>query len=415
MFLILILWALCMPALSLIPTTIYYLDKRKALQAAILIGVAYAAIFYNYIPDSGNDSWRHMALLTNYQNISLWKCFNAGHYSMLYVWDVWNWIIARFHLPFLLPASGAFFGFTIIAYIIFDYCTIIHASARTVVSILILTLMATNPSGYAIGIRSSCAYIICILGIYLSEIRSKNRIFTLILMILAVLIHRSAGLLLVVWLTFPLFKKRPVIMTIVIGCFVLGIAKILNSVLSILPSDGGISQMTLEASNSIDVYQQNSSYNIMMSTSFKSRVELGCSLLYIVSMLFRSHSLFPFLERINNKDPKVEQAYMFKDIATLYLVVSIAMICVLTLNGSRYLQIPEVLAIVPLMFSFQERPFGIIKRNHAIQFATETLILGMSGLHLMLNLYSLAWGDASFNSFLGGALGGVFYALIRTI
>lgn len=416
MFLILLIGAFCLPGLSFLLTIIFYLKQRKPVQSAILIGTAYAVIFYNYIPDSGNDSVRHMAFLANYQGIPIWKCFNAGHYSQLYVWDIWNWIVAQFHMPYLIQASGAFLGFSIISYIVFDYCMITQTSKRNIISAIVLVLMATNPIGYAVGIRSSCAYIICTLGIYLSEIHSANKIKVFILMILAIFIHHSAALLLLVWIFVPLFSKMPMIMTILIGCLILEIVNIMDYVLPVLSGLGTISDMVLDASNTISIYQEDSRYNVLMSTSLKSRVELGCSLLYIMAIIVRNARWFPVLGKVEKKYKKctiAAQTYYMNNIACLYFVVALVMLEVLTLNGNRYLQIPEVLVIVPLIFSFEKRDFCVIKRDNLIsQFGIDSLILGMSALHLFLNLYSLAWGDASFGSFIGGLSCGAIYALI---
>lgn len=416
MVLILLIGALCLPGISLILSIAFYLERRKPIWPAILIGTAYAIIFYNYIPDSGNDSMRHMAFLANYQEIPIWECFNAGHYSRLYVWDIWSWIIAQFHMPYLIQASGAFLGFSIISYMVFDYCTITQASKRTIISVIVLVLMATNPIGYAIGIRSSCAYIICVLGIYLYEIHNTNKVKVFILMILAVFIHHSAALLLLVWLVVPLFSKMPLIMTILMGCLILEIVNIMDYMLPILSDLGNISDMVLDASNTISVYQEDSQYNLLMSTSLKSRVELGCSLLYIMAITIRNARWFPVLGKVEKKykkDTIEAQTYYINNIACLYFIVALVMLDVLTLNGNRYLQIPEVLIIVPLIFSFEKRAFCVVKRHNLIlQFVVDSLILGMSVLHLLLNLYSLAWGDASFGSFIGGLSCGVIYALI---
>lgn len=405
MFILLILWALCAPALSIIFSTIYYLKRRVPWRAAILIGLAYGAIFYNYLPDSGNDSWRHMALLENYRGIPIWQCLDAGHYSQLYVWDLWNWVIAQLHLPFLLQASGACLGFTMVAYLVFDYCKTSSASARTVVSALALTLMSTNPMGFAIGIRSSCAYMICILAIYQSEIHHLHKAKALLLMASGILIHHSAALIAFVWLFLPLVKKKPIVTTVCIACMILGITSVLNAISAIFPEGNIISGILQDASYSISVYQQESDYNVMMSTSLKSYVELGCSLLYIAGLIFRGNQLFA----------EKAQVCQMKNAASLYLVVALLMMSVLTLNGSRYFMIPEMLAVIPLIASFQERPFGVVNRRDVLQIGTEVCVLGGSMLHLMLNLYSMSWGDASFGSLFGGALSGVLYALIAPL
>lgn len=414
MFILLAVFSLCFPILSFFLSLLYYFEKRRAFCASLLIGLAYASMFYNYIPDSGNDSIRHMALLANYRNIPIWECFDAGRYTQLYIWDLWNWIIAQFDLPYLLPASGAFIGYTIVAYLVFDYCKMISASSRATISALILILAATNPIGYAVGIRSSCAYAICVLGIYLGEIHNAGKIKVFILMAAAILIHHSAALIFLVWLIIPFYKKKPLAMAIAIGCSVLMLSTIINIISPLLSSSGGISKLVLEMFGTINAYQEESEYNIVNSTSFKAMVELLCSVSYILAAIIRSYDVLPAFTSVRQKQKNSlkTKTHHLKDITILYTIVGLAMMQVLVVNGKRYLAVPEVLLGVLMAYSFERRPLGVIQRINVKQLLCEIVMVGTAALHLMLNIYSLAWGDASIGSLAGGALGGAIYAMV---
>lgn len=54
----------------------------------------------------------------------------------------------------------------------------------------------------------------------------------------------------------------------------------------------------------------------------------------------------------------------------------------------------------------------MIQRINVKQLLCEIVMVGTAALHLMLNIYSLAWGDASIGSLAGGALGGAIYAMV---
>lgn len=67
---------------------------------------------------------------------------------------------------------------------------------------------------------------------------------------------------------------------------------------------------------------------------------------------------------------------------------------------------------VLMAYSFERRPLGVIQRINVKQLLCEIVMVGTAALHLMLNIYSLAWGDASIGSLAGGALGGAIYAMV---
>lgn len=88
------------------------------------------------------------------------------------------------------------------------------------------------------------------------------------------------------------------------------------------------------------------------------------------------------------------------------------MMQVLVINGKRYLSVPEMMLGILLAYSFEKRPLAVIHRINVKQLLCEIVMVGMAILHLMLNIYSLAWGDASIGSLAGGALGGAIYAMV---
>ena len=89
--------------------------------SAVLAGIASSAFLYGYIADQGNDIYRHIQNLNYYVSIPFYKAFDAAFLKTVYVWDIWQWIIARLHNDNLMQSSGAFVGYSLIAYMIFDY------------------------------------------------------------------------------------------------------------------------------------------------------------------------------------------------------------------------------------------------------------------------------------------------------
>lgn len=116
--------AMTVPVLGFVLTLAYFNQYKRALASALLCGLAFSAAIYGYIPDDGNDIFRHMANLSFYEGIPLWGAFDImktdiSHISAVYIWDVWLWIIAQFDNPILLQSSGALVGYCIISYLIF--------------------------------------------------------------------------------------------------------------------------------------------------------------------------------------------------------------------------------------------------------------------------------------------------------
>ena len=409
MFIILAGFALVMPFLSLLLISLYYLQYKKPVQSAVLYGFAAAATFYNYIPDAGNDSIRHMYNLRYYMGIPIWKCFDAGHYTQTYVWDLWCWIVAQFKLPYLLPATGAFVGYALTMYLALDYCNLIEASKKTRIIAILLAFLMSSPVGIAIGIRNSNAFLICILGMYLCEIRHRPKVLGLMLMITGVLIHHSALLLLVMWIIYPLFKKKPLRVGIVVGIALLSLTIISNYVLNAFSGSNWIIQMIIDTFKGATAYQTDNNYNAAVSTNLKYKIDSINSILMIVLMLARCKmsSRSQEIYSVNNK-----LVLNTLRLSELFSIVTFALMLVLTINGGRYTSVARMFAFLSMLVSYQDVPHMPRTKNQMIILCVDICIIITVLMSVALSVYTLTWGNASVESLVGGLLGGVLYSII---
>ena len=92
MFAIILIIAMVMPIAGLFLGFVYFNSYKRPLLAAVLCGIAFSATLYGYIPDGGNDIFRHMEKLSLYSNLPFYDVFdlirnNTTTVSSVYTWD----------------------------------------------------------------------------------------------------------------------------------------------------------------------------------------------------------------------------------------------------------------------------------------------------------------------------------------
>ena len=163
MFLFGIILSIFSPLFGIIWGLLYYIWKRQPLLSAIVIGFSFAFAFLGYIPEINADINRHMSWIEYYRHIPFSKCFDAGHYKMTYIWDAWNWVIAHFSDSNFLKASGAFVGYTISSYLLFDLGKRLSIGNRNII-VLFLTMICIIPGHQVVcGVRNCNAFLFCCL------------------------------------------------------------------------------------------------------------------------------------------------------------------------------------------------------------------------------------------------------------
>lgn len=406
---------LIIPILSVLTTCCYYLQYRKSLLSSILFGFAFAVIFLNYIPDIGNDSVRHMALLEIYRELSFIDCLNLDIYHNLFVWNIWNWLVSKVDIPYILPASGAFIGYGVLSFICFDYLNISKSKAHCVLVTIIYLILTTNPLLYAVGIRNGCAFVLVVLGFYLYEVRKSSRLFVTCIIISSIFIHRSALLPLFVWMILPIFKKSPKTIIVILSTFLLSVSFFIDLLSPIFSFGGFFSQLFMEVISTIESYQELNDYNIDNSSSLYSKTYLYMSITLFGLCAYRSYyTLYIINNGVRKRTNRLFcSAHSMFLIAILFSIVALCMMSVLVINGSRFLVLANLCLYVPFIYSMNSVQFNYLRCCKTNFFITDKLILFCSISVFFLNCYALAWGTGSFYSILLGSLAGVLIPIIN--
>ena len=210
--------AVCIIPVAAYPLILaYYHQTGRTKMSAVLAGIASSAFLYGYIADQGNDIYRHIQNLNYYVGIPLYKAFDAAFLKTVYIWDIWQWIIAHLYNDNLMQSSGAFVGYSLIAYMIFDYGKRSESSRKNINITFLIAFLTVSPLSLAIGIRSGNALVFCAFAIYLYFVQNRNYWVTAMLIALSILLHHLMIVVLALWLAYAGFKKKPVIGAILVA------------------------------------------------------------------------------------------------------------------------------------------------------------------------------------------------------
>ena len=400
MAIILLIMSCVCPILALPFIIQEYRKNGHVKYCAFLFGLAMSAALYGYIADQGNDIYRHIFNLRYYTGKSLFQIFDAGPLNAVYVWDIWQWIVALFHNDYLLQSSGAFVGYSLVAYMIFDYAHWQNMESSQWKPSVLLSLLTVSPLSLAIGIRSGNAFIICAVAIYLFFYHRTNYFVSLLLIFCTIFLHHSTLVILAIWLLYPLFKKKPLIgaMAIVVVLFTY---TNYESYISYFMGGGSIFE-----SMGTDLQQSVATYTGSRRTSFHSIVTVAIQTL-LVSLLFVRGNGLEQISIIRHRDHE-DTSRNINEFQIVLLITTYSLIALLSYNGNRYFLIGLVLSFLPIMNRFAEYPFLRVKRY----FLIDTAIFGLAIATFYIFMHDMNWGTGSLWSLVISLFTGFFSRLI---
>ena len=388
--------AVC-PIIGLPLTLILFKDKKYDKICALLCGLAFAALLYGYKADSGNDIYRHIANLEYYRHVSFFRCFDAGALDNLYTWDIWQWIVARFSDANLLQASGAFVGYTLASYLVFNYAKRNSLTGKKWMAALILMYSVLSPLGMAVGIRNSNAFVIMAYAIYRYYGEHGKWYTSACICLIAILLHHSALLVVVLWIVLPFFKRHRIVCGILIAFSTFSFNNY-GFYLSLLSgSNSTLSGLLADTMNSAVAYQTTS------LMSFHNRFSILVGVCVCVLMLVRSERPYSYL-MANKRNDSVSCAESMWNISLMNFITAICLLFQIGVNGSRYVGFSTQLLFVPLLVSMGKISFMRNKRYFILDSALLISIIGSA----VLQIYDLAWGSASISSLFAGFILGFF-------
>lgn len=411
MIIFIALIAMTVPVLGFVLTLAYFNQYKKTLASALLCGLAFSAAIYGYIPDDGNDIFRHMSNLSLYEGIPLWGAFDImktaiSHISAVYIWDVWLWIIAQFDNPTLLQSSGALVGYCIISYLIFSQAKKNGLSMGQWLPVYFIALVSFPPLEIVIGIRSACAFLLCVLAIYSYYTKQIKKVTVAFLMGIAVFLHHAALIFLVLWGMTPLFfKHKKIVMVCVILCMIA-----FNNFQSYLSFFSGgttvFSNLLGNTMYSATAYQEES-----FNDSFHALVSLALRWGYSGFLLIIIRRGFNQQEKIKNQETA---SYQLLNIALFIFVVASTLLAIIGNNGLRYLGAVDILCCLSLMGVLEINNISMWLKNGKLGLWQLFLLIGavMQG---SLYLYDMSWGTASLSSLFISSLLGYWSKIILSL
>ena len=403
--------AMTVPVLGFVLTLAYFNQYKRALASALLCGLAFSAAIYGYIPDDGNDIFRHMENLPFYEGIPLWGAFDImktdiSHISAVYIWDVWLWIIAQFDNPILLQSSGALVGYCIISYLIFSQAKKNRLSMGQWLPVYFIALVCFPPLEIAIGIRSACAFLLCILAIYSYYTKQIKKVTATFLMGIAVFLHHAALIFLILWGVSPLFfRHKKIVMVCVVLCMI--VFDNFQSYLSFF--SGGTTVFS-------DLLG-----NTMYSAAAYSEAGFNDSFHALVSLVLRwgySGFLLIIIRRGFNRQEKIKSqekaSYQLLNLALVIFVVASTLLVIIGNNGLRYLGAVDILCCLSLMDILGINNISMWFKNGKLGLWKLFLLMGavMQG---SLYLYDMSWGTASLPSFFISSLLGYWSKILLSL
>lgn len=394
MAILLAIIAMTVPVLGFFLTLSYFNQYKQVIPSALLCGLSFSAAIYGYIPDAGNDIFRHISNMKLYMDIPFWDAFDflktdASHLSGVYVWDAWLWIIAQVGNQYLLQASGAFVGYAITTYMVFDYAKKKQIPSKKWLPMLLFFLAFTSPTNLSIGIRSGNAFLISVLALYRFYIEKATKGSTLLLFLLAFFLHHSIIVIIAIWLAFPIlirFKALSIIF-IVAG---LTIFSDYENYLYLLASSGMDSTGALSNTMySASVYQ-----SMDFNNSVHAITDLVWRLFCAGFLLYLSRKLILF-SGDNSSDGKVTWEYKLYHLSLFIYILSITFVPLIGNNGMRFINVVYLLCLLILM-NDKFRFWGAKKESFPLSSAL--LIIICVG-NVMFFAYNMNWGSGSLKSF----------------
>lgn len=402
--------AMTIPVLGFGLTLVYFNQYRRVLISALLCGLSFSAAFYGYIPDEGNDIFRHIASMELYADVSLWDAFNllkndASHISSVYTWDLWLWIMSKFDNPLLLQSSGAFVGYSLISYFVFDFAKTHKWQFKHWGLVLFVALALISPLSIAIGIRNANAFLICAMALYQYYFKKKSVILAFSLLLMALFLHHSVIVILGVWFIIPFIARFK---WISIGLTILFLFLFRNYESYLYLLTGGSSGPGGLVANTL--YSASAYQNDLFNTSVHAIVSLLWGIGVSAFLIWHSKHTLRYLETTQQSTYLINNKRLY-NMAFFIFAISVAMLPILGNNASRFFIPANILSLFIMMQNPDE--FILINKNK-VRLYPLLLYLAASG-NILLYFYNMNWGTASLKSFFLSSLLGYFTNIITNV
>lgn len=382
------------PIVGIALSILLFAQKRSPKSAAIIFGISMALMLYCYIPDSENDIFRHFIAMDVYKNIPVWQCFGRSRFqSGVFTWDLWLWIMAQFNNMQLLQASGAFIGYTILAWIVFDYACVSHLKNKQWITILLVSLTIVPILDIAIGIRNANAFIIVASAFYRYYVKNTGIVQTVCALLVALFLHHAVIPIIAAWVVLPLFSKHKGICALATVVFLSAFTSYAQTI-SVAETNNIVGILYNSIIGTTQIY---TSYAV---TSFHSLFTRYLQMLFAAVLLARTYVVF--------SKKHIDSIDKLWNLSFIIFVVGVSMSFDLGSNGNRFFIMSMLVSLIPFAQSIVEKPFPNRKKCICL----DAVIIFCAAGSFALYLHNMDWGSGSVMSFLLGGIAGPIAELL---
>ena len=379
-------FVLISPVIGIVISVLLFEQKHFSRLSAIIFGTSMALMMYCYIPDSGNDIFRHFISMNSYKNIPLWQCFgNTRFQSGVFTWDLWLWVMARFSNMQLLQASGAFVAYTMLTWMIFDYACLNRLKMKQWITILLIGMTIVPILDIGIGIRYANAFIIAGYAFYRHYIKNVGIIRTIGVLLAAIFLHHAIIPIIVAWVALPFFSKRKGICTLATVALLSLFTGYVQTV-RIGSTDTIVGMLCNSVIGTTQVY---TSYAV---TSFHSLFTRYLQMIFAGALLTRPY--------VASSKGDITQNSKLWNLSYIVFIEGVSMSFNLGSNGNRFFVMSMILSLIPFAQSIEEWPFLGKRKCSCLDIAIMFCAAGSFALYL----YNMNWGNGSLASFLLGGI-----------
>lgn len=187
--------------------------KKMAVACALGVGFSAALVAHGIVYNHPVDMTRWMVECGYYDGrniLSIGTSLNEDHNGLL-VWNFLCWVTGNIGDLRLLQSLAAFFGYGLIAWLMMDRCAEETTDAWAFLPLMLFIFFAVPAQPLIGNVRSALGCVICAVAI--CKRRSygfRDSLPSLVLIIVACLIHNSMLLVLVLFLVQPILERNPV-------------------------------------------------------------------------------------------------------------------------------------------------------------------------------------------------------------
>lgn len=314
MYLLLAIFAVAFPIVSLPCVVWQYCNQRKVLSAAIVVGIAMSVISMGIVNIGGGDLTAYSLEISKYNSLQfseIWELKYANYPLASIVF----WLISKTGNPHLLQAVIGFVEYMVLAYIVFDFSKIHNLQNKQIVCGVIAIIVFIPLFSSVSAVRSTPALAIGLLALYRDVVKGKRDIATIVLYVAPLAIH-ATGLSMLLVRLISLIANKSFMASAAIGFSVIPILLVFGQLFSGLFQFFGVNPIELLLSY-VDQGSIGWSSVVSASTFYQ--------LFRVLNIIFAVYVIFDICIRIMKMTYQdIEKGRLSVTVAGLALIVGFA-------------------------------------------------------------------------------------------